>query len=59
MIILVLFSLIGIAIFGGEVFPNSLTVNWGYIVAVFAMVLFLIAGILLILDGIHSKKQTS
>jgi hypothetical protein len=34
-------------------------VNWGYIVAVFSMVLFLIAGILFILDGIHSDKQTS
>jgi len=56
---LVIFSLIGVSIFGGEVFPNSITVNWGYIVAVFAMVLFLIAGILFILDGIHSEKQIS
>jgi hypothetical protein len=56
---LVIFSLIGVSIFGGEVFPNSITVNWGYIVAVIAMVLFLIAAILFILDGIHSEKQIS
>ncbi|CAF1321607.1 unnamed protein product [Rotaria sp. Silwood1] len=52
-----LFTLIGVSIFGGEVFPYSIDVNWGYIVAVFSMVLFLIAGILFIMDAVHSRKQ--
>ncbi|CAF1134556.1 unnamed protein product [Adineta ricciae] len=53
-----IFTLIGISIFGGKVFPNSISVNWAYILAVFSMVLFLITGILFILDAVHSKKQT-
>ncbi|CAF4184198.1 unnamed protein product [Rotaria sp. Silwood2] len=52
-----IFSLIGVAVFGGEVFKYPIDVNWGYIVAVFAMTLFLITGILFILDAVHSKKQ--
>ncbi len=47
------------SIFGGEVFHNSIDVNWAYIVAVFAMVLFLITGILFILDAFHSQNQAS
>lgn len=54
---LVIFTLIAVAVFGGKVFPNSVTVNWAYIIAVFAMVLFLVAGILFILDAVHSQKQ--
>ncbi|CAF1045817.1 unnamed protein product [Adineta ricciae] len=53
-----IFTLIGISIFGGKVFPNSISVNWAYILAVFSMVLFLITGILFILDAVHSQKQT-
>jgi uncharacterized membrane protein (DUF485 family) len=49
--------LIGVSIFGSKVFPNSIDVNWAYIIAVLAMVLFLIVGILFILDGIHSERQ--
>lgn len=45
------------AVFGGKVFAYPLTVNWAYILAVIAMTLFLVAGILFILDGIHSEKQ--
>ncbi|CAF3679951.1 unnamed protein product [Rotaria sordida] len=52
-----IFSLIGVSVFGGEVFRHPINVNWAYVVAVFAMVLFLITGILFILDGVHSKKQ--
>jgi hypothetical protein len=48
-----------VSIFGGEVFHNSIDVNWAYIVAVFAMVLFLITGILFILDAYHSQNQAS
>ncbi|CAF4441431.1 unnamed protein product [Rotaria socialis] len=55
----VIFSLIGVAVFGGKVFSLPLNVNWGYILAVIAMTLFLVAGILFILDGIHSGKQTA
>ncbi|CAF3388028.1 unnamed protein product [Rotaria socialis] len=54
-----IFSLIGVAVFGGKVFSLPLNVNWGYILAVIAMTLFLVAGILFILDGIHSGKQTA
>ncbi|CAF3482808.1 unnamed protein product [Adineta steineri] len=54
-----IFTLIGISIFGGEVFDHPLNVNWGYIVAIIAMLLFLITGILFILDAVHSGKQTA
>ena len=56
---LVIFSLIGVAVFGGAVFSSALNVNWGYILAVIAMTLFLVTGILFILDGIHSGKQNA
>jgi hypothetical protein len=56
---LVIFSLIAVSIFGGEVFKYPLTANWGYIVAVFVVVLFFIAGILFILDAVHSGRQAA
>jgi cbb3-type cytochrome oxidase subunit 3 len=47
-----------VSIFGAFVFPYTLQVNWAYILAVFAMVMFLIAAILFILDAVHSKRQS-
>lgn len=57
-LILVIFLLIGVSIFGAYVLGGTLIVNWGFILAVIAMVLFLIVGILLILDAVHSDRQS-
>lgn len=54
---LVVFTLAGVAIFGVEVFKYSINANWGFIVAVISMIFFLLAGVLFMLDAIHSAQQ--
>ncbi|CAF0973193.1 unnamed protein product [Didymodactylos carnosus] len=53
-----LFSLIGVSVFGSFIFDKTgYRANWAFLIVIFAMILFLIAGIMFILDAVHSYRQ--